>query len=180
MDERREISGRSGRAAARRAVIAMAIFVAVTGLIFWLAPSDLYLWVKAIHVIAIVAWMAGMLYLPRLFVYHCDAKPGSEQSETFKIMERRLLRVIMNPAMIVAWALGLWLAWSGGYFTEPWFWGKFTAVFLMSGVHGAFSRAVRLFAEDRNQRSARYWRMMNEVPTLLLIAAVVLVVVKPF
>ncbi|TCD15986.1 protoporphyrinogen oxidase HemJ [Oricola cellulosilytica] len=180
MDGQREVSEGSGRTAARRAAMAMAVFVAIMGLIFWLNPSGIYLWVKAVHVIAIIAWMAGMLYLPRLFVYHCEAKPGSEQSETFKIMERRLLRVIMNPAMIIAWALGLWLAWSGGYFLEPWFWGKFLAVVAMSGVHGSFSKAVRLFAEDRNRRSARYWRIMNEVPTVLMIAAVVLVIVKPF
>ena len=176
----REISVRSGHIAARRAVIAIGVLIAATAAIFWLNPADLYLWVKAVHVIAIIAWMAGMLYLPRLFVYHSDAEPGSVQSETFKVMERRLLRVIMNPAMIIAWVLGLWLAWSGGHYSEIWFLLKFSAVIAMSAVHGIFSKAVRLFAEDRNEKPARYWRMINEVPTLLMIAIVVLVIVKPF
>ncbi|QKV19833.1 protoporphyrinogen oxidase HemJ [Oricola thermophila] len=175
-----EISEQSGRKAARRAIVALVVLAACTSAIFWLNPADLYLWIKAVHVVAIIAWMAGMLYLPRLFIYHCDAEPGSVQSETFKVMERRLLRVIMNPAMTVAWALGLWLAWSGGHFSSGWFHGKFAAVIALSAVHGIYSRAVRLFAEDRNDRSPRYWRVMNEVPTLLMIAIVILVIVKPF
>lgn len=175
-----EISERSGRKAARRAIVALVVLAACTAAIFWLNPADLYLWIKAVHVVAIIAWMAGMLYLPRLFIYHCDAEPGSVQSETFKVMERRLLRVIMNPAMTVAWALGLWLAWSGGHFSGGWFHGKLAAVIALSAVHGIYSRAVRLFAEDRNDRTPRYWRVMNEVPTLLMIAIVILVIVKPF
>jgi putative membrane protein len=106
--------------------------------------------------------------------------PGSEQSETFKVMERRLLRVIMNPAMTIAWAVGLWLAWSGGYFMDVWFHAKLACVLGLSAVHGVFAKAVRLFAEDRNEKTPRYWRIMNEVPTLLMIAIVVLVIVKPF
>ena len=141
---------------------------------------DLYLWAKALHVIAIIAWMAGMLYLPRLFVYHCDAPKGSAQSETFKVMERRLLRVIINPAMIAAWVLGLYLAWSGGFLMAPWFHGKLALVLAMSGVHGYFAGAVRKFAEDRNTVSARTWRLLNEVPTVLMIGIVLVVVVKPF
>ncbi|GAB4361385.1 MAG: protoporphyrinogen oxidase HemJ [Oricola sp.] len=175
-----ETSAQSERRAARRAVVALAVFGLFTAAVFWLDPSDLHLWIKAIHVIAVIAWMAGMLYLPRLFVYHSDAAPGSTESETFKVMERRLLRVIMNPAMTIAWALGLWLAWSGGYFTSGWFHAKLAAVLAMSAVHGVFSKAVRLFAEDRNEKPARYWRIMNEVPTVLMIAIVILVVVKPF
>jgi putative membrane protein len=140
----------------------------------------MYLWLKAVHVIAIIAWMAGMLYLPRLFVYHCDAPAGSVQSETFKIMERRLLKGIINPAMIVAWLLGLWLAWDGGWFLSGWFHVKLAAVLAMSGLHGYFSRAVRAFAQDRNTRSSAHWRLMNEVPTLLLIVIVIMVIVKPF
>lgn len=175
-----EISEQSGRKAARRAAVAIIVLLVCVGLVFWLDPADLYLWIKAVHVIAIIAWMAGMLYLPRLFVYHSDAERGSVQSETFKVMERRLLRVIMNPAMTVAWALGLWLAWSGGFFMDGWFHVKLTAVLALSGVHGYFARAVRLYAEDRNDRTARHWRMVNEAPTLLMIAIVIFVIVKPF
>jgi putative membrane protein len=140
----------------------------------------LYLWLKAFHIIAVIAWMAGMLYLPRLFVYHADAEIGSVQSETFKVMERRLLKAIINPAMIAVWLLGLYLAWSGGWFSAGWLHAKILLVLAMSGLHGYYSRAVRAFAQDRNKKSARHWRMMNEVPTLLLIGIVILVVVKPF
>jgi putative membrane protein len=140
----------------------------------------LYLWLKAFHIIAVIAWMAGMLYLPRLFVYHADAEIGSVQSETFKVMERRLLKAIINPAMIVVWLLGLYLAWSGGWFSAGWLHAKILLVLVMSGLHGYYSRAVKAFAQDRNKKSARHWRMMNEVPTLLLVGIVILVVVKPF
>ena len=105
--------------------------------------SNFYLWLKALHVIAVIAWMAGMLYLPRLFVYHCEAAPGSPQSETFKVMERRLLRVIINPAMIVTWVVGLWLAWDSGFYRSPWLQAKFVLVLAMSGVHGLLSRCVK-------------------------------------
>jgi putative membrane protein len=142
--------------------------------------TSLYLWLKAAHVIAIIAWMAGMLYLPRLFVYHSQVAPGSAQSETFKVMERRLLKAIVNPAMIAAWALGLWLAWDAGLFRQGWLHAKLVLVIALSGLHGHFSAAVRAFAEDRNTRSARYWRVMNEVPTALMVGIVILVVVKPF
>ena len=141
---------------------------------------DIYLWVKAAHVIAIIAWMAGMLYLPRLFVYHCDAPKGSAQSATFKTMERRLFKVIINPAMIAAWVLGLYLAWSGGFFTAHWFHGKLALALAMSGVHGYFAGSVRRFAEDRNTLSAGTWRMLNEVPTVLMVGIVLLVILKPF
>jgi putative membrane protein len=140
----------------------------------------LYLWLKAFHILAVIAWMAGMLYLPRLFVYHTDAEIGSAQSETFKVMERRLLKGIINPAMIAVWLLGLYLAWSGGWFSAGWLHVKILLVLVMSGLHGYYSRAVKAFAQDRNKKSARHWRMMNEVPTLLLIGIVILVVVKPF
>lgn len=139
-----------------------------------------YLWVKAVHVVAIISWMAGMLYLPRLFIYHCDAPQGSVQSETFKVMEQRLLRVIINPAMIVAWVLGLWLAWRGGFLKDGWFHGKLALALGLSAVHGYFSVAVRRFGEDANAVSARHWRMINEIPTVLMIGIVVLVIVKPF
>jgi len=140
----------------------------------------LYLWIKALHVIAIIAWMAGMLYLPRLFVYHCQAPKGSPQSELLKLMERRLLKVIMNPAMIAAWILGLILAWYGGFLTAPWLHAKLGLVIVMSGVHGYYAGAVRRFAEDRNTLSERTWRFLNEVPTVLLIGIVLLVILKPF
>ena len=139
-----------------------------------------YLWIKAIHVIAIISWMAGMLYLPRLFIYHCEAEKGSAQSETFKVMEGRLLRIIINPAMVISWVLGLWLASTGGFFSAPWFHAKLALVVALSAVHGYFSMAVRAFAEDRNTRSPRFWRIINEVPTILMILIVILVIVKPF
>jgi putative membrane protein len=140
----------------------------------------MYEWAKALHVIAVISWMAGMLYLPRLFVYHCDAAIGSQQSETFKIMERRLLKAIINPAMVLTWILGLYLAWSGHWFTAGWFHAKLTLVLLMSGVHGFLSARVRDFSLDRNTRSAKFYRIINEVPTVLMILIVILVVVKPF
>ena len=140
----------------------------------------MYEWIKALHVIAVIAWMAGMLYLPRLFVYHCEAEIGSKQSETFKIMERRLLKAIINPAMIVTWLAGLYLAWSGHWYTSGWFHGKLALVILLSGVHGFFSSCVKDFAADRNTRSQKFYRFINEVPTLLMILIVILVVVKPF
>jgi putative membrane protein len=140
----------------------------------------MYEWVKAFHIIAVVAWMAGLLYLPRLFVYHAAAAPGSGQSETFKVMERRLLKAIMLPAMIVVWAAGLWLAWHGGWFVAPWLHAKIALVVLLSGVHGFLSSCARDFAADRNRRTERFYRIVNEVPTLLMIAIVILVVVKPF
>ena len=165
---------------AKRAAIAIAVTVAATAAAILLLGHQAYLWVKAVHVIAIISWMAGMLYLPRLFIYHCDAAAGSVQSETFKVMERRLLTIIVNPAMIVAWVLGLWLGWKAGFFSQGWFVVKLAAALALSAVHGYFSVAVRAFAEDRNTVSARHWRMINELPTVLMIAIVVLVIVKPF
>src|SRR6185437_7027959 len=140
----------------------------------------MYVWIKALHIIAVISWMAGMLYLPRLFVYHCEAKVGSNQSETFKVMERRLLRAIINPAMIVTWLAGLYLAWSGSWFSAGWLHGKLLLVLILSGVHGFFARCVKDFAADRNTRSQKFYRIINEVPTLLMIGIVILVVVKPF
>jgi protoporphyrinogen IX oxidase len=163
-----------------RAVVALLITAALAiGLFLW-NPSGLVLWIKALHVLAIISWMAGMLYLPRLFVYHCGAEIGSVQSETFKVMERRLLVAITNPAMIVAWVTGLWLAWTAGYFRDGWLHGKLLLVVLLSGVHGMLSRYVRDFAADRNRRSHKFYRVINEIPTLLMIGIVILVIVKPF
>jgi putative membrane protein len=140
----------------------------------------MYEWIKALHVIAVIAWMAGMLYLPRLFVYHCDAEIGSKQSETFKVMERRLLKAIINPAMTVTWLAGLYLAWAGHWFAAGWLHGKLLLVIAMSGLHGFLARCVKDFAADRNLKSQRFYRIINEVPTVLMVGIVILVVVKPF
>jgi len=140
----------------------------------------MYEWIKAFHIIAVIAWMAGMLYLPRLFVYHCEADVGSMQSETFKVMERRLLKAIINPAMILSWLLGLWLAWRGGWFAAPWLHAKLALLIGMMGVHGILSRHVKDFAADRRRKSQKFFRIINEVPTVLMILIVILVVVKPF
>jgi protoporphyrinogen IX oxidase len=146
---------------------------------------DVYGWVKAFHIIAVIAWMAGMLYLPRLFVYHCAAEKGSVQSETFKVMERRLLRAIINPAMIATWLLGLTLAWFGpdsryGWFASGWLQAKIVLVLVLSAVHGLLARWTRDFGLDRNRNSQRFYRIINEVPTILMIGIVILAVVKPF
>jgi protoporphyrinogen IX oxidase len=163
-----------------RAALGLGIFAVLALALFWLDPVSFYPWLKALHVIAVMSWMAGMLYLPRLFVYHTEAEIGSVQSQTFKMMERRLLRAIINPAMIVTWATGLWLAWRGFQFTGGWLHLKILMVILLSAAHGYFSASVRRFAEDKNQRPARHWRIMNEVPTVLMIGIVILVIVKPF
>ena len=145
----------------------------------------MYEWIKAFHIIAVIAWMAGMLYLPRLFVYHCAAEKDSAQSETFKTMERRLLRAIINPAMIATWLLGLWLAWHGpdsryGWFASSWFQAKLVLVIALSALHGFFARWVKDFAADRNRHSAIFYRIINELPTAIMIGIVILAVVKPF
>jgi protoporphyrinogen IX oxidase len=139
-----------------------------------------YAWVKALHVIAAIAWMAGLLYLPRLLVYHCGAPPGSAQSETFKLMERRLLRGIMAPAMVLTWGLGLFLAWDGAWFASGWFHAKLAAAMMLSAFHGWSARWVKDFSADKNARSPGFYRLVNELPTLLMIAIVILAIVKPF
>lgn len=138
-----------------------------------------YLWVKAVHVVAVISWMAGLLYLPRLFVYHSTVHPRSETSETFKIMERRLVKAIMVPAMVLAWALGLVMAVEGGLFAYPWFHVKLLAVVGMTLSHLFLVRCKNAFAEDRNTKSQKFYRVLNEVPTLLMIVIVILVIVKP-
>jgi putative membrane protein len=168
------------RERAIRAVIALALTVAGVIGLGLVAPVGAAAWIKALHVVAIISWMAAMLYLPRLFIYHVAATPGSETSETFKMMERRLLEYIMNPAMVVSWVAGLWLAWVSFGMKGGWLHAKLAFVLLLSGVHGFFSASVRRFAEDRNTRSQRFWRIMNEVPTAIMIIVVVLVIVKPF
>jgi len=176
----RQTDLRPGEKARGRAFVAIALFVALLASLFVWQPDNLYLWIKALHLIAVMSWMAALLYMPRLFIYHTDAAPGSEQSETFKMMEQRLLKVIMNPAMMITWGLGLYLAWSVYGFQGGWLHVKLLLVVLLTGVHMMFSRAVRAFARDENTRSARYWRLMNEAPTLLMILIVIMAVVKPF
>ena len=147
--------------------------------------AAMYEWVKALHIIAVIAWMAGMLYLPRLFVYHCAAEKGSVQSETFKVMERRLLRAIINPALVAVWVLGLALAWMGpdsryGWVNSGWLQAKFALVLALSAVHGLFARWVKAFGVDNNQHYQTFFRVLNEIPTVLMIGIVLLVVLKPF
>ncbi|WP_298964381.1 protoporphyrinogen oxidase HemJ [uncultured Roseibium sp.] len=141
---------------------------------------DIFLWVKSLHVISIIAWMAGMLYLPRLFVYHVDAEIGSVQSETFKVMERRLYKAIIGPAMGASWVFGLWAAYEIQAWQDGWFHAKLTLVIAMSAMHGYLGGCVRKFADDENTKSARFYRLLNEVPTVLMIGIVILVIVKPF
>lgn len=181
------MSGRedsAGREAAQppfvRALVALLVVAAGAGLLVLAVPDTFLLWVKALHVLAVISWMAGMLYLPRLFVYHADAKRGSAQSETFKVMERHLLHGIINPAMVASWIAGLWLASKLGVFGDGWFHAKLAAVIALSAVHGYLSAAVRRFADDRNEKPSRHWRIVNEVPTLLMVVIVITVVVKPF
>lgn len=139
-----------------------------------------YDWVRAVHVISVIAWMAGLLYLPRLFVYHCQAQSGSNQSETFKTMERRLLRAIMNPAMIASWGFGVWLYASMEAWTDGWAHAKMTFVVLLTVSHMFMARWRRDFEHDRNVRPESFYRIANEVPTVLMIGIVIFVIVKPF
>ncbi|PWT88111.1 MAG: protoporphyrinogen oxidase HemJ [Proteobacteria bacterium] len=170
----------AGARGALRAAAALLITAGLLGLLAWWHPSGLYPWLKALHVIAIIAWMAGMLYLPRLFVYHTVAEVGSVQSETFKVMERRLLNAIINPAMVASWVLGLWLAWDGGWYRQGWLVGKVVLVVMLSALHGFLVRWVRDFAADQNRHSQKFYRIINEIPTILMIGIVILAVVKPF
>ncbi len=142
--------------------------------------TEYYLWIKALHLIAVIAWMAGMLYLPRLYVYHCQAAPGSELSEKLKIMERKLLRLIINPAMIAAWIFGIMLAIALDMWASGWLHAKFTLLIGMQIAHALLARYRRHFARDENRHSERFYRIVNEVPTVLMIGIVILVVVKPF
>ena len=146
-----------------------------------IAMEEFYPWIKALHIISVIAWMAGMLYLPRLYVYHCEAAPGGELSEKLKIMERRLLRAIINPAMFATFVFGIALLLTPGviYWGDWWIYAKLFLVLCMGAMHGGLSRWRRDFEYDRNQRPAKFYRLMNEVPTVLMICIVILVVVKP-
>ncbi len=144
--------------------------------------SDWYPWIKALHILSVIAWMAGMLYLPRLYAYHAAAEPGSVQSETFKVMERRLLRGITNPAMIAAVVFGVLLIEASPFtvLETGWFWVKVAALVAMFWIHGNLSRWRRDFERDANRHSQRFYKIMNEVPAVLIVLIVIMVVVKPF
>lgn len=142
--------------------------------------GELLLWFKAFHIMSVIAWMAGLFYLPRLMVYHTKVTPGSEASETFKVMERRLLKAITTPAMISSWVFGLLIAWGFGSFTEGWLHLKLLLVFFLSGFHGMLAKHVREFATDSNRRPERYYRIINEFPTVIMVVVVILVVLRPF
>lgn len=144
--------------------------------------AGLYPWTKALHVISVIAWMAGLLYLPRLFVYHCGAAPGSEASETFKVMERRLLRAIMNPAMIATWIFGIGLLLTPGVvdWADGWIWVKIALILLLTFFHHLLALWFKAFRADANKHDARFYRVMNEVPTLAMIGIVIMVIVRPF
>ena len=142
--------------------------------------SDHIDWIKAVHVMAVIAWMAGMLYLPRLFAYHTEVPAASERAQMLKRMENGLLKRIINPAMIAVWILGLTLAYVTGAYEDTWMQIKFVLVIAMSGLHGFFAASAKRFARDANTYSTRFWRILNEVPFVLIIAIVILVVVKPF
>ncbi len=142
--------------------------------------AEYYLWIMAFHIIAVISWLAGMLYLPRLFVYHCQVEPKSEASEKFKIMERKLLRAIINPAMIVAFILGIMLAYQAEIYKQGWFHVKLALLFALTGIHGILAKHRKEFERNENKKSERYYRILNEIPAVLMILIVILAVVKPF
>ncbi len=140
----------------------------------------MYEWIKVLHILAVISWMAGFLYLPRLFVYHCDAEIGSIQSETFKVMERRLLRGIMNPAMIIAWGAGLYLLIEGGWISEGWMQVKLLSLIFLTILHMVVSKWRKNFEIDANTKSPKFYRIANEVPAVLMVIIVIMVIIKPF
>jgi putative membrane protein len=137
-------------------------------------------WFKVLHIISVISWMAGMLYLPRLMVYHADKEPGSDASETFKIMERRLLKAIMTPAMIASWVFGLLMIWQNNLWSEGWMISKLFLAVLLTAQHGFCAKWVKEFAQDERKRNAHFFRFVNEIPTVLMILIVILAVVQPF
>jgi protoporphyrinogen IX oxidase len=173
---------RDGDSAKRQAIgrLLLAGMALVALAVFLLLPDGFYPWAKVLHIVAVISWMAALLYLPRLFVYHSEAGIGTPQAETFMIMERRLLRAIMTPAMLATWYFGFWLAWKGFGFLGGWLHAKIAAVVVLSGLHGYFAVAVRHFAEGRMPKSSRHWRIMNEMPAVLMVGIVILVVIKPW
>lgn len=173
-------SGSEGRKAGRKAMVAIAIVLVLAVGAWWLQPGWLYPWIKVLHVVAVISWMVGLFYLPRLFVYHADAGSAGEPAATFVVMEQRLLKVIMGPAMMVSWVAGLWLAWSGFGFSGLWLWLKIAGVIGLTGFHVFLSRAAKRFARGENAMTARQWRMANEIPTILLVVVIIMVIIKPF
>ena len=140
-----------------------------------------YDWIKAAHVISVLAWMSGMMYLPRLYVYHSESVTGSEKSETFKVMERRLYRGILTPAMIATWVFGLAMVFHGLIdWSQGWPWVKAAFVIALSGVHGFYGKLLKDFAADKNTRASKFYRAINEVPFVLAIVIVIMVIVRPF
>ena len=176
-----ELTHEVGRKAGGRALASIAALLVVLALLNLWMPLQAYLFIKAVHVVSIIAWMAGLLYLPRLFVYHSDPDVAPETAATFTIMERRLLKVIMMPAMLLTWILGLWLGVTGGWFASGlvswWLWAKIALVLGLTASHVHFAAAAKRFGRGANEHPPRHWRMVNEVPTLLMIAIVVLVIV---
>ena len=143
--------------------------------------SDYYLWIKSLHIISVISWMAAMLYLPRLFVYHAATKPGSEMSETFKVMERKLLRIILNPAMCLAWVFGiLMIIADPSIFENGWMHVKATCIILITGLHHGYVRWFKAFDRDENQKSEKFFRIVNEIPAVLMMVIVFMVILKPF
>jgi putative membrane protein len=142
--------------------------------------SNIYLALKVVHLAAVISWMAGMLYLPRLYVYHAESGQDSPQARTFMVMERRLMRAIMLPALLVTWATGITLAVQGGFVTAGWFHGKVLLVVGLTALHGYFGRVRKSFAEAKNWHEPRFFRIINEVPTVLMVGILILVVFKPF
>ncbi len=140
-----------------------------------------YDWLRALHIISVIAWMAGMLYLPRLFVYHADAQKGSDKSETFKVMERKLLKIIMNPAFVSSWVFGLLMLWANpSLLSQGWMHVKLTGIIVLSGLHHVYARWVKKFARDENIRPAKFYRIWNEAPALVMVIIVIMAVVEPF
>lgn len=176
----RATSQREGRKAGIKAYSSIAVIVLLAIAAWWFEPDWLYDWLKVLHIVAVISWMVGLFYLPRLFVYHADAASAGEPSATFVVMEQRLVKVIMNPAMMVSWAVGLWLAWSGFAFLGLWLWLKIAAVIGLTVFHVFLSRSARKFAAGENAMTARQWRLANEIPTVLMILVVIMVIIKPF
>lgn len=169
-----------GRRARNKAFgwIAVVMVLAIAGVFY--QPGWIYPWLKVLHVAAVISWMVGLFYLPRIFVYHSEADPDGTTSSTFSVMETRLIKVIMTPAMLVAWASGLWLAWNGFEFSGIWLWIKIGAVVGLTLFHMYLSGAAKRFGSGTNPLTARQWRMLNEIPTVLMLLALVMVIVKPF
>lgn len=173
-------SASEGRKAARRAAfwIVTVVVLAILGFVY--QPPWLYDWLKVLHLVALISWMVGLFYLPRIFVYHSDSEPDSETDKTFIVMESRLLKVIMTPAMVVTWGAGLMLAWLGFAFIGLWLWLKILLVLGLTGFHHYLAKSARRFAAGERPGTARQWRMRNEIPTLLMIGIIILVIIKPF